>query len=251
MDERTRPVRPAAPTRRLVEAFDTGRADGSARRTTAIVAHRGGASDAVENSLEAFEQAIAVGADAIELDVRRTRDGRLIAFHDAKVAGARVGALTHAEIARLTGHLPPLLADVLELARGRIALDIELKEAGYVEQVLAAVPESGDLIVTSFIDRVLVTVERLRPDLRTGLLLGRRPAELHALARAARCGADYVAPRFTLARIGLLKRAAAAGFPAIVWTVNRDGAIRGLLDDDRVAAIITDLPARALELRDG
>jgi glycerophosphoryl diester phosphodiesterase len=113
------------------------------------------------------------------------------------------------------------------------------------------VSEPGALIVTSFLDGVLAAVKRLRPDLRTGLLLGRRPAELHPLARAERCGADYVAPHFTLARLGLLKRAVAAGFPAIVWTVNQDDAIRGFLEDDRVAAIITDLPARALELRDG
>lgn len=233
-----------------MEVFGAARADGSARRAPAIVAHRGGTSNAVENSLAAFAAAIVLGADAIEFDVRRTRDGRLIAFHDAEVAGTPVSGLTHAEIGRLTGHVPPLLAEVLELTRGRIGLDIEVKEDGYVEQVLAAVREPDAVVITSFLDAVVAASKRLRPELKTGLLLGRRPAELHPIARAERCDADYIAPHFTLARLGALKRAAAAGFPAVVWTVNQDEAIRGFLADDRVVAIITDLPARALELRD-
>ena len=68
-----------------------------------VAAHRGVAAGAgagaAENTIAAFTNAIDVGADMIEFDVRRTRDGELIAFHDAAVGGAPVGGLTRGEIA--------------------------------------------------------------------------------------------------------------------------------------------------------
>src|SRR4029077_18019646 len=64
-----------------------------------VIAHRGAwGADVPENSLAAFEQAIDLGADMIEFDVRRTRDRELIVFHDAEVAGAPVASLTRPEI---------------------------------------------------------------------------------------------------------------------------------------------------------
>jgi glycerophosphoryl diester phosphodiesterase len=66
----------------------------------------------------------------IEFDVRRTAEGELIAYHDAAVDRIPVSALARTEIAERTGHLPPLLAEVLELAAGRIKLDVELTQPG-------------------------------------------------------------------------------------------------------------------------
>ena len=57
-----------------------------------VAAHRGVAAGAAENTIEAFTNAIAIGADMIEFDVRMTRDGELIAFHDARVNGIAVAA---------------------------------------------------------------------------------------------------------------------------------------------------------------
>ena len=86
-----------------------------------------------ENTIAAFTNAIDVGADMIEFDVRRTRDGELIAFHDAVVGGgAPVSGLTRDEIEAAAGVRPPLLAEVLRACAGRIRLDVELKEDGYV-----------------------------------------------------------------------------------------------------------------------
>ena len=63
-----------------------------------VAAHRGVAAGAAENTIEAFTNAIAIGADMIEFDVRMTRDGELIAFHDARVNGIAVGSLTRDDI---------------------------------------------------------------------------------------------------------------------------------------------------------
>ena len=95
---------------------------------------------------------------------------------------------------------PPLLTDVLELAAGRIALDVELKEDGYVERVVpllsrhvaAANSIDAQMIVTSFIDRVLGQIRAIDPGLRTGLLL-QQVAE-HAVQRAHTCRAQVLLP---------------------------------------------------------
>src|SRR6266568_827837 len=102
-----------------------------------VAAHRGVASGAAENTIEAFTNAIDVGADMIEFDVRRTRDGELIAFHDAFVGGTPVNGLTRDDIEVAAGVRPPLLAEVLRVCAGRIRLDVELKEDGYVRDVMA------------------------------------------------------------------------------------------------------------------
>jgi glycerophosphoryl diester phosphodiesterase len=228
-----------------------------------VIAHRGASAAAVDNSLGAFERAIEGGADMIEFDVRRTGDGELIAFHDTRVAGRRVTTLTRAQIEAAVGHRPPRLEEVLELTAGRIGLDVEIKEDGDVARILDAVTawgDPGDLIVTSFLDSVVAQVKRRAPEVRVGLLLGvARPrpytrtrwSELFPVARARRCGADLIAPHGRLAALGATDRAAAAGLPSLVWTINEDPALRRFLADPRVAGVITDVPDRARALRDG
>ena len=119
-----------------------------------VAAHRGVAAGAAENTIEAFTNAIDIGADMIEFDVRMTRDGELIAFHDARVNGIAVGSLTRDDIESAVGVRPPLLTDVLHACAGRIKLDVELKEDGYVPDVMAtlkAITDPGEFVVTSFL----------------------------------------------------------------------------------------------------
>ena len=107
--------------------------------------------------------------------MRRTRADELIVFHDARVAGIPVAQLTREEIGRRRRRVPPLLAEVLELAEGRVRIDVELKEDGYVERVLALVGErftAPEVIVTSFLDPVIARVKQIEPAIGTGLLLG-------------------------------------------------------------------------------
>jgi glycerophosphoryl diester phosphodiesterase len=203
-----------------------------------VIAHRC-------NTLASVEAAIALGVDMIEFDVRRTRAGEIVAHHDPLLGRTR------AQLGK-----PPLVAELVELVAGRVPLDVELKEDGYVEDVLELVRGDG-LIVKSFIDAVVAQARR--PGVRTALLLGigrpRNPArtrlsELFPIGRARACGADFVAPEVRLAQLSVLRRAASAGFPTLVWTVNDDVRIGALLDDERVAGVITDAPARAMQLRD-
>jgi glycerophosphoryl diester phosphodiesterase len=211
-----------------------------------VVAHRGAWRPAPQNSLEAFEEAVQLGCDAIELDVRRTLDGRVVVVHDARSGIRPVAKLTHEE---LQGHAPAL-EEVLELVAGRIGVDVELKEDGYVEQAMAIVkrrlsPEQ--YVVTSFRDSVLPTVKRTVPAVRTGLLLSPNRHIGQLPQRVATTKVDFLAPHARLARAGLLTWAAARELPSWVWTVNDRRALRLLGQDRRVAAVITDRPDRALD----
>ena len=225
-----------------------------------VVAHRGVATGAAENTIEAFMNAIAVGADMIEFDVRRTRDGELIAFHDARVNDRPVGSLTRDEIESAKGVRPPLLDEVLKTCAGRIRLDVELKEDGYVPDVMAAIRAAVDVrqvVVTSFLAAVVAQAKDALPEVKTGLLVGTDAPFYHVrthyeqvfplgVARHAR--ADYLAPNYKLADFGVVRRAATAGLPCLLWTVNDDAIIAKFAADPRIAAIITDEAAKALEI---
>jgi glycerophosphoryl diester phosphodiesterase len=225
-----------------------------------VTAHRGVAAGAAENTIAAFTNAIDVGADMIEFDVRRTRDGELIAFHDAVAGGAPVSSLTRDEIAAAAGVRPPLLAEVLRACAGRIRLDVELKEDGYVHDVMAVLRAGFDpaqMIVTSFLPAVLAQAKSAFPEVKTGLLVGEgrpftnlpaRLRELFPVHLAKRVRADYLAPHYRLATLGVVRRAAAAGLPCLLWTVNSPGLIRRYAADPRVAAIITDVAGQAVSI---
>jgi glycerophosphoryl diester phosphodiesterase len=216
-----------------------------------IVAHRGAWRPAPQNSLEAFEEAVQLGCDAIELDVRRTLDGRVVVVHDARSGVRSVAKLTHEELQGRARHRhAPALEEVLELVAGRIGVDLELKEDGYVEQAMAIVkrrlaPEQ--YVVTSFRDSVLPAVKRIVPAVRTGLLLSPNRHIGQLPQRVATTKVDFLAPHARLARAGLLTWAAARELPSWVWTVNDRRALRLLGQDPRVAAVITDRPDRALD----
>lgn len=227
------------------------RRDGSA---ALVAAHRGAWRGAPQNSLQALSDAIDLGCEMMELDVRRTRDGQLVAIHDARAGGTAVAALDLAELReRLGPGHAPALEELAELAAGRIALDVELKDGGGpVADVLATLDrhlEPKSYVVTSFFDATLAAVAAAAPHLRTGLLLrpGRRPRRLEERVHAT--GASFLGLPTTLARAGLLSWAGNRGLPSFVWTVNDRRNLRSMLGDGRVEAVITDRPELALELR--
>jgi len=194
-----------------------------------------------ENSLAAFEQAIELGADGIEFDVRRTRDGELIIFHDAEIAGTPVANLTRAETADRAGLLPPLLEEALAFAQGRIWLDVELKKGPYVDELAGLLVDfatsGGELIVTSFVARMLAQLAELAPQLTRGLVLG-RSAE-RAVERAHACGASLVLPKMKLVDEPLLAELSQAGLSVMVWDFMA-AEHAALLSDPRISGVITD-----------
>ena len=217
-----------------------------------MIAHRGGPAAGVEeNSLAAFAAAHAAGAEMVEFDVRRSGDGRLVVAHDAALARLAVRRTSLAALRSASGLELPELAEVVDFAAGRIGLDVELKEPGYENEVLAALEPARNagapLIVTSFFVRVLRRVRASEPDVDTGLLI--RTAAGRLPRRLATSDARYLLPPASALRRGVLDAAARAGVPAIPWTVNAPADLRYALGHPAVAGVITDLPELAVRTR--
>lgn len=229
-----------------------------------VIAHRGLPVGARENTLAAFDRAVALGADGVELDVRRTADGVLVVHHDPTLAGVVVARATHEEVlaaAAGVGLAVPTLGEVLARVPGAVVVDVELKEPGYETEVLAEVAghrPTGAVVLTSFHAGALARLRAADPDVPLGLLVGTpafalraltRSGQVIAAARAHHVGATALAPNWRFVTVGVLRAADRAGLPAWVWTVNSPRMLRRLLADPRVGAVITDRPALALEMR--
>jgi glycerophosphoryl diester phosphodiesterase len=229
-----------------------------------VIAHRGDHGVAPENSLAAFAAAIHGGLDLIETDLRRCRDG-IVVVHDAHAGGRPVASMSRREIRDETGVLPAGLDDVVELCRGRIGLDLELKEPGLEAEVLDAVAPffgAAEYFISSFDAGVLAAVRSLDGDVRTGLLSARGLAalpgpdgagpdarsadDLLALMRAV--DADYLLPDAVDRE--LIALGAAAGATLIPWHVNTADQVSETLGLPAVAGAITDSPYLMRQLQE-
>lgn len=233
-----------------------------------------------ENTLQAFEYAIAAGADALEMDVLVTRDDAVVVIHDPVLnselclspLGFRpIREMTLAELARsdcgsrpnrrfrrqspVPGARVPTLDEVLSLAgRGPFWFNIEVKSFPqrpaltpppdrFACLVLEAVRRHGleeRVIVQSFDFRILHAIRRLAPEIRLAALYAGPPKDFAAVAREA--GAGIVAPHYALATRRRVEQARNAGLQVIPWTVNTERQWKRLIAA-RVHGIITDDPA--------
>lgn len=230
---------------------------------TAIIAHRGASKLAgTDNTKESFALAIKLKADFVEMDVRRTKDKKLIVFHDDIIDNTLVKFLTYEELnikTREKGYTVPLLEDVLKLCQGKIKLDIELKETGYEFKVLSLIKKYfsyDDFMIKSFLDTAVKKIELLDKRVNTGLLLGykkadvkRRVNEFMPKRRLSALEVDFVSPNYRLVTWDYMLRMRLLRKKVYVWTANDEKIIKKLLAK-KVDGIITDVPDKAMAIRD-
>jgi glycerophosphoryl diester phosphodiesterase len=221
-----------------------------------IVAHRGGSSQWHENTSAAIQDAIACRADMVEFDIRRTADGEFILHHDECLGDRRLMEMDYEEAnsrAAILGYRIPRLSEILDLAKGRILLDLELKEAGYEEAVLRMVFDQhfdvSEFAVTSFEPGVIERIKRSCLNVNSGLLVYGGTGH-QALEAFQRTGADFLGPDYELLDAATLDYAHRSAITLIPWTVNDPAAIRALLSSAAVGGIITDQIVNALRIRD-
>jgi glycerophosphoryl diester phosphodiesterase len=207
------------------------------------------------NTLDAFEAAIRLGADMIEFDVRRTMDDELVVFHDERIGDRLLATLRADEVIESrppAGRRVPQVVEVLDAVRGRVRLDVELKEAGYESRVLDLLFDHGfgvsDFIVTSFDAGAIERVKRARPDVRAGLLVYDVTPQ-RALEMFLESHADFLGPDCAITDDWLLREAGAARVGLLPWTVNEPDDLRRLLVAPAVVGVITDRTFEALEIR--
>jgi glycerophosphoryl diester phosphodiesterase len=229
-----------------------------------VIAHRGASSERPENTLAAYERALELRADMIEIDLHRSRDGHVVVTHDAELRGlggsGEVGEATLAEIRRLDageGQRVPTLDEVLDGFGARIPFNLEIKQArggpypGLEAAAVAAVRARGivaQTLFSSFYDPVLARLRAAAGEARIALLLSRR-YPVDPLARARALGAEAINPEDPLVTPDLVAEAHAAGLAVHPFTVDDEARMRELLAWG-VDGMFTNHPGRLRRLVD-
>jgi len=225
---------------------------------TLVIAHRGASGHRPENTLPAYELAVEQGADMIEIDLHRTRDGAIVVTHDEELAGiggrGEIAQATLAEVRALdagAGEPVPTLDEVLDGFATRIPFNLELKRGkqadypGLEQASLEAVNQRGLLprmLFSSFYDPVLARLRALSPEARVALLISRKFPQ-RAVERAKALGAEALNPEDSLVTAGLVREAHAAGLAVYVFTVDEEAELRRFLELG-VDGIFTNHPDR-------
>ena len=237
---------------------------------TQIWAHRGARREAPENTLPAFELAIAQGADGVEFDVQLTADGTVVVIHDETVerttdgTGPVVGfglselrgLSASAGFESYVGVQIPTLADTLALlAPSGLMLNIELKNSeedypGLEEKVLAAVAAHGiadRVVLSTFNHYSLKKLQELGAPSQLGMLYTDPLYKPWRYAAKLGVGAIHPPARFVLSH-GWVRKAHEAGLAVRPWVVNSERQL-GRMFRWGVEAVFTDVPAAAIALR--
>jgi len=192
-----------------------------------------------ENTIAAFDYALAHGCDGFEFDLRYTRDRRSVLQHDPKVKGQEVAMTDHGPLERRIGYRLPALDDVLARFGANAWLDIEVKIAGEEEAVIAALqarrPQRG-FVVSSFLPVVLLRLREIDPSLPLGYICDH---EDDALLWSG-LPIQFFVPYYPLVSELLVEEAHRRKIQIITWTVNRredmlrlaSWGVDGLISDD-------------------
>jgi glycerophosphoryl diester phosphodiesterase len=203
-----------------------------------FVAHRGASDRALENSPAAFALAVSDGADMIEFDVRLSSDGVPVVFHDGRtgrtakenLAIGGTPAVRLRTVRLKNGEALPFLADVLEIVRGSVPINIESKVPGgfhAAAKTLSGARYEGSVLLSSGLRDECLAARSLLPTLPCGLVT-RRPSASD-LAFCLRHSLASIHPdrrRLTVLR---LRETAASGIPFLPYTVDDPEEARALI----------------------
>ena len=228
-----------------------------------VIGHRGAAALRPENTMAAVLKAIEDGADWVEIDVQESADGEVIVAHDSdfmKLGGVnlKVWDATMEDVAQIdigswfgpeyADQRTPTLREVLEAARGRSKVIIELKYYGHdvdLENRVAAIVENlgmeQDIATMSLKYPAVQKMKTLRPDWRAGVLAATAVGDLTGLE------GDFLAVNAGMVTPGLIRSVHDSGKDIYVWTVN-DPLQMSSMASMGVDGLITDRPAMAREV---
>jgi len=194
------------------------------------IGHRGARAYEPENTLRSFKRAIELGVDAVELDVRKTKDNEIVVIHNSDVdkttdGSGSVSDFTLEEIKKFVtekGEQIPTLEEALEFVGKRVKILVELKETGIEEKVLGLIREKGlieNVIIISFHEDALMKIRELSDEVATGLIYVRHKNPIQA---ALTLKAEYLLPLYRFTHSANVRKAHENGLKVIVWTINRE-----------------------------
>jgi glycerophosphoryl diester phosphodiesterase len=193
-----------------------------------LIGHRGARAYAPENTLTSFKKAIEIGVNAVELDVRRTKDNQLVVIHDADIKRTTngEGLVSELTLAKIKGFFAeddekiPTLEEALDFLDKKVKVLVELKEAGVEEQVLSIVQKKGlekDVVIISFLEEALRKVRELNKSIETGLIYAKHSDPVKS---ALELKANYLVALYRFTHTANIKKAHEKSLKIIVWTIN-------------------------------
>ena len=210
-------------------------------RKPLLLGHRGCRSAGItENSLVAFAHAMSQGCDGFEFDVRHTRDGRNVIWHDPTCCGREIASTDSVELLAPDGRRLAVLEDVLTDFGHSAYLDIELKVSGSEESIVAALradPPQRGYILSSFFPEILLRLHGLDDRSPLGFICDRRSA----LAMSRDLPVSVVLPRYNLVQPQLIEEVHRSGRQIMTWTVNTEEQLRSA-SEWGVDGLISDFP---------
>ena len=229
------------------------------------IGHRGSAGTKPENSCAAFKEAIKYKVDMIELDVRFTKDDKLVVFHDEdlnRICGSneKVSELTLKELKKYDigshfsydyiGEKIMTLQEVINLVGVKTGLNIEAKTNGKNYEIFAV--KIADLlisegvekrcVVTSFDYKFIKILKEMYPDISAGIIFENDRNSDKWKEILEDCNADGICLEYTVLNEKYIKRCKESGYFLYVWTVNDSYEIKRL-KKLKIDGIISDYPA--------
>ena len=214
-----------------------------------VVGHRGAAAYEPENTLRSFETAIRLGVNTIELDIHLTKDRRLVVMHDSTVdrttnGKGEIKEMYLHELRRLDagkGEKIPTLEEVIKLAKGRVALQIELKGRGTAIPAAELISKynADNTYLISFISIMITNVKKNFPNILTGMLLQHTPKDPLIVLKST--GADMLSINHSEIDEQTIEKVQREKKQICAWTANEPAEIRRLISLG-VDAIVSDKP---------
>lgn len=230
----------------------------------AVTAHRGASADAPENTIPALEKAIERMADYAEIDVQETKDGVVVLLHDSSLerttnVSKKVWDVTYLELLEYDAGSwfskeyektkIPTLSQALELCKGKINLNIEIKARNkaqsLVEKVVRLIEQydfEQQCVITSTSYSVLTRVKELNPQIKTGYILAIAYGNFYNSEYA-----DFFSVKSSFINENMVRLSHHLGKEVHAWTVNTKTELERMKQLG-VNNIITDKPLLAKEI---
>lgn len=219
------------------------------------IAHRGAKAYEPENTLQAFQKALDLNSDGIELDVHLSSDEQIIVIHDETIDRTTngKGLVNSFSLAELKSFLIegkyqiPTLNEVFDLVDKKCLINIELKGLATPNKVVALIEEYiseknwnyNNFIISSFDWNMLQETSNLNPNIPIGVLTEEDLSK--ALAFAEKIKAKAIHPDFQLLNTENVSKMQKKGFLVLPWTVNSKEDIQKV-KNYKVNGIISDNP---------
>ena len=220
----------------------------NSERDVSVTAHRGGAGYSEENTMDAFRNAAEMGVKSVELDVRKTKDGQLVVYHNATIPSGKttkkVADLTLNQLLKLNPNIPTLDEVMAYLSETDMEAMVELKVSGVERAVLECAEQNGmqeRATYGSFSSSVIQTIKKLRPESETIYIISNPTVFNDIVKNPSRLSFDAASVALGLLTEDAVCSLHLSGKRVLAWTLNSIEEIQRAIEIG-VDGVISDYP---------